>query len=267
MLYFKVKCPKLLNSVCLFSVLIAAQLCACLGYSCAYCFPSIWSGILLMCFLTALFLSMSWVLRGLKLQRANSLALLFFAVFDAHRHHTGVCSALRNLQPHVPCFILPHTDLLPTGILPSPWLDITRSLAELGEMENHPAAASITQGMTGIKSASWSRRSSLTSRWEVQNSAHLPGYTALPLVWFACSNLSIWKDEMKFSEYRAVWSPISRDSKGRESGKEKAARASSVREEWVSRGWNRQGGVCSCLPCSSEGLDLIIAGVTLSVYI
>lgn len=65
------------------------------------------------CFLTALLLSMSWVLRGLKLQRAKSLAVLhpllcfaavFFAVVDAHRHHTGVCSALRNLQPHVPCF-------------------------------------------------------------------------------------------------------------------------------------------------------------------
>lgn len=77
---------------------------------------------------------------------------LFFAVVDAHRHQTAVCSALGNLQPHVP--VLPLADLLPTGILPSQWLGITRSLAELGEMENHPAAASITQGMTGIKSAS-----------------------------------------------------------------------------------------------------------------
>lgn len=72
-----VKCPKLLNSVCLFSVLIAAQLCACLGYSCAHCFPSMWSGILLMCCLGAfVFLQLCCfpcliVLRGLKLQCAN----------------------------------------------------------------------------------------------------------------------------------------------------------------------------------------------------
>lgn len=50
--------------------------------------------------------------------------------------------------------VLSYTDLLPTGILQSQWLGITKSLAELGEMGNHPAAASITQGMTGIKSAS-----------------------------------------------------------------------------------------------------------------
>lgn len=64
------------------------------------------------CFLIALLLSMSCVLRGLKLQCANSLAVFYpllcfaalvFAVVDAHRHQTGVCSALRNLQPHVPC--------------------------------------------------------------------------------------------------------------------------------------------------------------------
>lgn len=50
--------------------------------------------------------------------------------------------------------VLSHADLLPIGILLSQWLDITRSLAELEEMGSHPAAASITQGMTGIKSAS-----------------------------------------------------------------------------------------------------------------
>lgn len=157
------------------------------------------------CFLTVLLLSMSYVLRGLKLQCAKSLALLCsilfyvlllcFLLLSMPADTTLVCAVLwETCSLMFP--VLPHADLLPTGILPSQWLDITRSLAELGEMENHPAAASITQGMTGIKSASWSRRSSLTSRWELQNTAHLPGYTALALVWFACSNLWIWKDEI-----------------------------------------------------------------------
>ncbi|NWW29860.1 RECQ5 helicase, partial [Panurus biarmicus] len=58
--------------------------------------------------------------RGLKAKAyhagtgcANSLAVLhpllcfaalFFAVVDTHGCHTAVCTALRNLQPHVPCF-------------------------------------------------------------------------------------------------------------------------------------------------------------------
>ena len=50
--------------------------------------------------------------------------------------------------------VLSHVDLLPIGILLSQWLDITKNLAELGEMGSHPAAASTTPGMTGIKSAS-----------------------------------------------------------------------------------------------------------------
>ena len=50
--------------------------------------------------------------------------------------------------------VLPPADLLPIGILQSQWLDITKNLAELGEMGSRPAAASITQGMIGTKSAS-----------------------------------------------------------------------------------------------------------------
>lgn len=49
--------------------------------------------------------------------------------------------------------VLSHADLLPIGILLSQWLDITKSLEELGEMGSHPAVGSITQGMRGIKSA------------------------------------------------------------------------------------------------------------------
>nr|BAE89365.1 unnamed protein product [Macaca fascicularis] len=40
------------------------------------------------------------------------------------------------------------------GILPSLWLDTTRSLAGLAGMGSLPGAVSITQGMTGTKSAS-----------------------------------------------------------------------------------------------------------------
>lgn len=203
-----VKSPKLLNSMSFF---IAAQLYACLGYSSAHSFPSIWSGILLTCCPGALvFLQLCCFpclcvnrteISVCKFSCCSPSSFMFFAVVDAHGH-TLVCAVLWKTCS-LTFLVLPHADLLPTGILPSQWLDITRSLAELGEMENHPAAASITQGMTGTKSASWSRRSSLTSRWELQSSTHLPAYTALALVWFAYSNLWIWKDEMKFSESKA----------------------------------------------------------------
>lgn len=39
-----------------------------------------------------------------KFSCCSPSSFMFFAVVDAHRHHTGVCSALRNLQPHIPCF-------------------------------------------------------------------------------------------------------------------------------------------------------------------
>lgn len=108
------------------------------------------------CFPTALLLSMS-VLTGLKFQCANSLAVLhpllcFLLLSMPTDTHWCVQCSEKPAASHF--LVLPHADLLPTGILPSQWLDITRSLAELGEMENHPAAASITQGMTGTKSAS-----------------------------------------------------------------------------------------------------------------
>lgn len=50
--------------------------------------------------------------------------------------------------------VISHAGLLLTGTLPSQWLDITKNLAELGEMGSHPAAAFITLGTIGIKSAS-----------------------------------------------------------------------------------------------------------------
>jgi len=75
------KSPKLLKSVSLFSLFIAVQLCARLGYSCAHSFPSF--GVTscshvqlhLLSYGSAAFL-VSRALRGLKFLHAKSLALL-----------------------------------------------------------------------------------------------------------------------------------------------------------------------------------------------
>lgn len=107
-----VKSPKLLNSVSLF--FIAAQLYICLGYSSARSFPSIWSGILLTCCPGALvFLQLCCFpclcvkrteISVCKFSCCSPSSFMFFAVVDAHGHHTGVCSALKNLQPHILSF-------------------------------------------------------------------------------------------------------------------------------------------------------------------
>lgn len=139
-----------------------------LGWHAAHMFRCI-------CFLTALLLSLCLVLRGLKLLCAKFLALLsplsfmlllpyFFLLLMMSTNNTIMYAVIWEACSLMFPVVLSHADLSPIGILLSQWLDITKSLAELGEMGSHPAAASITQGMTGTKSASWLRRSSLTSR-------------------------------------------------------------------------------------------------------
>lgn len=81
-----------------------------------------------------------------------AFAALLFTLVNIHEH-ICVCPELRKLQPCVST-VLSLAGLLLTGTLPSQWLDITKSLAELGEMGSPPAAASITPGTTGIKLAS-----------------------------------------------------------------------------------------------------------------
>lgn len=106
-----VKSPKLLNSMSFF---IAAQLYACLGYSSAHSFPSIWSGILLTCCPGALvFLQLCCFpclcvnrteISVCKFSCCSPSSFMFFAVVDAHGH-TLVCAVLwKTCSLTFPCF-------------------------------------------------------------------------------------------------------------------------------------------------------------------
>lgn len=153
--------------------------------------------------------------------------------------------------------VLSHTDSLPTGILQSQWLGITKSLAELGEMGNHPAAASITQGTTGIKSASWLRRSSLTFRWDLQNLS-----TCLDLLPLLCSASCLQSplNTQRWNGFFWVCSPVSGTAERSEAGRERAASPSSI------RGRDEQGGVCTWSPYWLEGLDLVVELLYLFIF-